>query len=77
MLRTQGEADGIKIAGGEEEYNNSLPQITRQLKALLARDLWGTTEYLQIMNADNEVFNKALELVQQRDIDALLMKQKR
>ena len=77
MLRTQGEADGIEIAGGEEEYNNSLPQISRQLKALLARDLWGTAEYLQIMNADNEVFNKALELVKQRDIDALLMKQKK
>ena len=77
LLREQGEADSVKIEGGEEEYTRSLPQITRQLKALVARDIWGSGEYLQIMNADNEIFNKALELIKEPNMDAVLTKRRK
>lgn len=76
-LREQGEADSVKLEGGEEEYQKSLPQIRRQLKALLARDLWDMSDYLEIMNEDDAIFNKALQLVQQRDMDAILLKRKK
>ena len=77
LLREQGEADSVKIEGGGEEYTRSLPQITRQLKALVARDIWGSGEYLQIMNADNEIFNKALELIKEPNMDAVLTKRRK
>ena len=44
------------------------------MKALLARDLWDMNEYFQIINEGNEFVDKALELIRERDTDALLTK---
>ncbi|MBQ7878652.1 MAG: S41 family peptidase [Bacteroidaceae bacterium] len=76
-VREQGERDSVKIAGGEDEYQRSLPQIGRQLKALIARDLWNISEYLEIFNREEEVFIKALELVGERNMDAVLLKKRK
>jgi carboxyl-terminal processing protease len=72
-LRSQAERDSVKLKD-EEEYEKSLPQIRRQMKALLARDLWNMSEYFQIINEEDDIVNKALELIKERDTDALLMK---
>lgn len=50
------------------EYNDSIltasmPLIKTQLKALLARDLWDMTEYYQIMNPTNEIYNQGLLMI--------------
>ncbi len=76
-LRKQGEIDSVTIAGGEEEYQRSLPQIGKQMKALIARDIWDISEYLEIFNQDDEIFLKALELVGEKDMDAVLMKKRK
>ena len=47
----------------EEELNQSLPQLKLQLKALVARDLWDTSEYFQVMYSTNNFVKKALELL--------------
>ena len=47
------------------------------MKALLARDLWDMNEYFQIINQDDEIVKKAMELLKERNIDALLTKKKR
>lgn len=76
-LRAAAEKDSIKLSGGEEEYQRSLPMLTLQLKALLARDIWGTSEYMQIINTNDDNFNKALQLVKSRNMDATLRKEKK
>lgn len=77
QLREQAARDSVKTEEGEEEFQRSLPLLSRQLKALLARDLWNVSEYLEIMNEDDAIFKKALELVQTRNMDAILQKKKR
>ena len=75
-LRKQAERDSVKLKD-EAEYKKSLPQIRRQIKALLARDLWDMNEYFQIFNEDNDAVKKAMELIKERNTDALLTKKKR
>ena len=75
-LRLMGERDSVKPAS-EEEFDKSLPMLALQLKALLARDLWDMSEYMQIINEKDENFLKALELVQQKNMDAVLLKRKK
>lgn len=75
-LRNQAVRDSIKLKD-EAEYEKSLPQIRQQIKALLARDLWNMSEYFQIINESDDIVNKALELIKERDTDALLMKNKK
>jgi carboxyl-terminal processing protease len=46
------------------QFEKSKPLLRLQLKALIARDLWETNEYYQIMDADNESLSKAVEILQ-------------
>lgn len=74
-LKQQAERDSVK-AKDNEEYEKSLVQIRRQLKALLARDLWDMNEYFIIINEDDDIVKKAIELIKERNTDALLSKKK-
>lgn len=66
-----------KIEFNEIQYQKSLPLLKTQLKALLARDLWDTSEYFRVMNTVNESVTKALELLNSKeDFDTLLQKQR-
>ena len=47
----------------DEELQNTLPQLRLQLKALIGRDLWGMSEYFQIINQNNHIVNRALEVL--------------
>ena len=75
-LHQYAERDSVKPKD-KEEFEKSLPQISLQMKALLARDLWDMNEYFQIINQDDEIVKKAMELLKERNIDALLTKKKR
>ncbi len=58
-------ADGVEP--DPDGLARSRPLIALRLKALLARDLWDTSAYWQVINADNPVdssFRKALEALQ-------------
>lgn len=52
-----------KIEFNEDQYKKSLPLISLQLKALIARDLYDMTEYFQIINDVNESYNEALRII--------------
>lgn len=54
-------AKEAKIEYTDNALQESLPLVKIQLKALLARDLWDMSEYYQIMNPINEIYNKGLE----------------
>jgi len=45
------------------ELQQTLPYLRIQLKALMARDLWTMTEYYAIMNEQNDVVQRALQLI--------------
>ncbi|MBQ3878174.1 MAG: S41 family peptidase [Prevotella sp.] len=47
----------------DEESEKTLPVLSLQLKALIARDLWDMSEYYSIMNEDSKIVAKALELL--------------
>jgi carboxyl-terminal processing protease len=59
----EGEKQNVK-ARDDEEKLKTLPLLTLQLKALIARDIWDMSEYYSIINEDNEIVKKALEVIQ-------------
>ena len=61
QLITQAKKEKIKVDSAQ--YAISKPFIKLQLKALVARDLWEMNEYYQIMDADNESLQKAIEIL--------------
>ena len=58
------EADKKNIKPKDEaERLSTLPYLRLQLKALIARDLWGMNEYFYIMGETNDALTKALTLL--------------
>jgi carboxyl-terminal processing protease len=57
------EADKQKVKPKDEaEKERTLPLLSLQLKALIARDLWDMSEYYSIFNENSDIVKKALEL---------------
>ena len=50
----------------EKEYAISEKLIKLRLKAVLAQDLWGTSEMFQIYNETNEILQQAVEVLQNK-----------
>ena len=65
------EAEKAKVDLTDEEYQQSLPLIRTQLKALMARDLWDISEYYQVINTANESVKQALRVLN-NDYDRIL-----
>jgi len=42
------------------------PLLKKQMKALIARDLFSTSHYFQIMNAEDDAIKKAIEVINER-----------
>ena len=74
MLREQGVKDSVKLEGGEEEYQKSLPELKKQLKHLIARDIWSMDKFMEIYNRTNDMFLKAYELVKEKKFEGLMIK---
>lgn len=60
----EGEKANVKPKD-DEELQRTLPYLSAQLKALVARDLWDMSEYFTIMNEHNHTVQRALEVIQQ------------
>ena len=58
----------------EAGYQKAKALIDLQLKALIARDIWGMSEYYQVVNHSEPTVQKALELMAAPDFNALLRK---
>lgn len=61
QIKIEAEKENIKLDSTQIEI--SKPLILLQLKALIARDLWEMNEYYQIMDAENESLQKAMEIL--------------
>lgn len=60
-----GEKEGVK-RNDEKSVDFARPLIKRQMKGLIARDLFSMSHYFQIMNADDETIKKAVEVITQK-----------
>ncbi len=60
-LKKLGDADSVKY--NEEQAARSKELIARQLKALIARDLFDTGAYFMVMNPSDPTFIKASEII--------------
>ena len=56
-------AEDEKIEFDEEQYNKSKEFISLQLKALIANNLFESSEYFEIINEKNYSFQKALQII--------------
>lgn len=56
-------AKDAKIEYTDSAFQATLPMLNLQLKALVARDLWDMSEYFQIINATNEIYQQGLEAI--------------
>lgn len=75
ILTEYAKKEGVEPKGGEEEFERSLPEIKKQLKLLLARDLWDFNDFIKMYNKQSNSFKKAYELVRKRNMDKVLMKE--
>ena len=62
----KGEADGVKY--NEEQFNKSKKEILLILKALVATNIWQTNEYFQIVNQDDKVIKRALNVISDKKL---------
>ena len=74
ILQEQALKDSVELKGGQEELERSLPEIKKQLKMYIARDLWDMSDFIMMYNKYSDTFRKAYELVRRRDMDRVLMK---
>ncbi|MCU0361822.1 MAG: S41 family peptidase [Bacteroidales bacterium] len=63
-LISKGEADGVKF--NEEQFRKSEKEILLVLKGLLATNIWQSSEYYQIVNENDVVIARAIELLGDR-----------
>lgn len=76
MIHKQAELDSVELAGGEEEFQASLEEISFQLKWIIARDIWDTREAVKIYNKRGDIFQKAYAIIKKRNMDKVLKKEK-
>jgi carboxyl-terminal processing protease len=58
----EGEKQEIKPKD-EAELAQTIPYLSLQLKALIARDIWDMSEYFSVVNESNEMVRKGLEVI--------------
>jgi carboxyl-terminal processing protease len=64
-LISRGEKE--KIPRDEESISFTLPIIKKEIKALIARDIYAKDHFYQIYNHDDTMIMKALELIRNQD----------
>jgi carboxyl-terminal processing protease len=64
LLVAEGEKEEIQF--NQEEFAVSKELAVAQLKALIARDLFTSSEYFQSINPISEAYQKAVEIVESK-----------
>lgn len=75
ILREQALKDSVELKGGDEELARTLPELKKQLKMYIARDLWDMSEFIMLYNKYSDSFQKAYELVRCKNMDKVLLKE--
>lgn len=64
-LIEKGEAEGVKYDEGQ--YNTSKEEILLVLKGLVATNIWHISEYYQIINQNDKLIDKALQVISDKN----------
>ena len=67
-----GEKQGVKK--DEKLFTPIVPEIKLFVKSLIARDLWNMNEMYQIMNEENDMLKKGLEVLKDGTYEKILGK---
>ncbi|MHB9056683.1 MAG: S41 family peptidase [Paludibacteraceae bacterium] len=59
-------AEKEKIPFDQKDYDRSEKLIKLQMKAIIANDLWNINEYYEVINKDNEILQKAVEVLSKK-----------
>ena len=70
------EASNKDIEMNEQEWKEAAPLIGLQIKALMARNLWTTSEYFEVINQSSDFVNKAVEILQNENLYFKTLQQK-
>ncbi len=65
------------LAFDEKDYEISREHIRLIVKAYMARDLWNTSEFYEIVNGENPNVIQALEVLENREIFQVLLQEKK
>ena len=57
--------DSIKF--NQQQFDQSKNAISRLLKAYIARDIWESSEFFQVFNADDPIIKEAIKAIEQYD----------
>ena len=57
-----------KIEYTDSAFQATLPMLCLQLKALVARDLWDMSEYYEIINPSNEIYQQGLQALKNEEL---------
>ena len=60
-------AESKKLEFNQEEYEKAEEAITIRLKALIAQNIWGYSEFYEIFNELNPTYKKGISLLQNND----------
>ena len=52
-----------------EEYKTSEELIKLRLKAVLAQDIWGYNEFYQVYNDSNEIIQRAVKALENKEYE--------
>jgi carboxyl-terminal processing protease len=63
------EKEDDSLVFNAEEYKMSETSIKLRLKAYLARNLWDTNEFYQIYNDSNEILQRAVRIIQDKEYE--------
>ncbi len=64
--KNQKEVKKVSTKPDQKSIDFARPLLKKQMKALIARDLFSVSEYFQIMNAEDEAIKKAVEVINKR-----------
>lgn len=57
-----------EIEPGEEDFSNSIPRIQVWLEALIARNLWKSTAYYEVVNEMNPIYLEAVDVINDKKL---------
>lgn len=67
-----GEKEGVTYSAADFKQSQQL--ITTQIKALIARDLWGSSEYYQVINPIVDTYKEAIQILETKNRYVNLLK---
>ncbi len=67
-------SDSFEIPGKMKGVSHENEALKNHLKALIARDLWGTQAYYEVLNMNDDSFKKAVEILQNEELYIRVLK---